>query len=265
MVVDEKGRSPEEEYLSCEDATELWAIVGSETRFNRRVVDVPDTGEDYNQRLLYLLAVAVFRRVEHLAKQRPWRKLLRVAEAYAEGKATSDQLGDAHEQVQRISLHKLSATRAAAVCTLWLLPDDYKVIRGVDHVSDVAGYLAAIEAGVLEQKAKIDVAQSVWKAPAFLAGKTKEERAICALVRDIFGNPFRPQPVIDPGWLAWKDGTIPKMARAIYEEQRFDGMPILADALEEAGCHHEDILSHCRGLGPHVRGCWVLDLILGKS
>jgi hypothetical protein len=55
------------------------------------------------------------------------------------------------------------------------------------------------------------------------------------------------------------------MAQAIYDERRFDDLPILADALEEAGCDDEDILSHCRGLGPHVRGCWGLDLILAKS
>ena len=55
------------------------------------------------------------------------------------------------------------------------------------------------------------------------------------------------------------------LARTIYEERAFDGMPVLSDALEEAGCNDADILDHCRQAGPHVRGCWVVDLILGKS
>jgi hypothetical protein len=84
------------------------------------------------------------------------------------------------------------------------------------------------------------------------------------LLRDVFGNPFRPSP-LDPSWLAWNGGTVPRMAQAIYDDRRFSDLPILADALEEAGCSNPDILAHCRSEGPHVRGCWVVDLILGKS
>ena len=59
----------------------------------------------------------------------------------------------------------------------------------------------------------------------------------------------------------WNGRTVPRLARALYEERAFDRLPILADALEDAGCHHADLLAHCRGPGPHVRGCWVLDLV----
>jgi hypothetical protein len=84
-------------------------------------------------------------------------------------------------------------------------------------------------------------------------------------LRDIFGlRPFRPI-AINPAWLAWNDGTIPKLAQGIYDERAFDRLPILADALEEAGCTDTDILAHCRQPGEHVRGCWVVDLILGKE
>ena len=83
-------------------------------------------------------------------------------------------------------------------------------------------------------------------------------------LREIFGNPFR-WTLIDPGWLAWNDGTVPKLAHAIYDERAFDRMPILADALEDAGCNDADILRHCREPGEHVRGCWVIDLLLGKE
>lgn len=86
-----------------------------------------------------------------------------------------------------------------------------------------------------------------------------------ALLRDLFGPlPFR-LVTIAPSWLAWNDATIPKIARSIYDDRRFDDLPILADALEEAGCSDADILGHCRGPGPHVRGCWVVDLLLGRS
>lgn len=84
------------------------------------------------------------------------------------------------------------------------------------------------------------------------------------LIRDIFGNPFRPS-TIDPAWLTWNNRTVPKLAQTIYDDRRYDIMPILGDALEDAGCNDEQMLEHCRGTGPHVRGCWVVDLILGKK
>jgi hypothetical protein len=85
------------------------------------------------------------------------------------------------------------------------------------------------------------------------------------LMRELFGVlPFRAIP-LNPAWLAWNDGTIPKLAQAIYDDRVFDRLPVLADALEEAGCDNADILDHCRQPGEHVRGCWVVDLLLGKE
>ncbi len=78
---------------------------------------------------------------------------------------------------------------------------------------------------------------------------------------DIFGNPFRPV-TFDP---AWRSSTAVGVAETIYADRTFDNLPILADALQDAGCDHPDILSHLRGPGPHVRGCWALDLVLGKE
>jgi hypothetical protein len=88
-----------------------------------------------------------------------------------------------------------------------------------------------------------------------------QQRRLGQLIRDVFGNPLRPL-VFDP---AWRTGSLVKLGRAIYQERTFDGLPILADALEDAGCHDADILGHCRQPGEHVRGCWVVDLILGKK
>jgi hypothetical protein len=82
-----------------------------------------------------------------------------------------------------------------------------------------------------------------------------------ALLRDIFGNPFRPVTV-DPAWLTV---TVVSLATAIYDDRAFDRLPILADALEDAGCDQADILNHCRQPGEHVRGCFVVDLVLGKE
>jgi hypothetical protein len=82
-----------------------------------------------------------------------------------------------------------------------------------------------------------------------------------ALVDCVFGNPFRPA-AIDP---AWQTTTVITLARQMYEARDFSAMPILADALQDAGCENADVLDHCRGGGPHTCGCWVLDLLLGKS
>jgi hypothetical protein len=83
----------------------------------------------------------------------------------------------------------------------------------------------------------------------------------CRMVRDIFGNPFRPVAV-DPAWLT---ATVLALAQGICADRAFDRLPILADALEDAGCDNEQLLEHCRGSGPHVRGCWAVDLILSKE
>jgi hypothetical protein len=80
-------------------------------------------------------------------------------------------------------------------------------------------------------------------------------------IRDIFVNPFRPV-AINPAWLT---STALALAQGIYDDRAFDRLPILADALQDAGCENNDILAHCRSVGPHVRGCWVVDLVLGKS
>jgi hypothetical protein len=80
-------------------------------------------------------------------------------------------------------------------------------------------------------------------------------------MRDIFGNPFRPV-AFSP---AWRTDTTVALARQMYEERDFSAMPILADALEEAGCTNPYLLGHLRGSGPHVRGCWAVDLVLAKE
>jgi hypothetical protein len=86
-----------------------------------------------------------------------------------------------------------------------------------------------------------------------------------ARLRDIFGPlPFRPVTV-PPHVLAWNDRLVPRLAQAIYDERRWGNIPILGDALLDAGCDDEEVLAHFRAGGEHVRGCWVVDLLLGKG
>ena len=82
------------------------------------------------------------------------------------------------------------------------------------------------------------------------------------LVRDILGNPFRPVVAIP----SWHTSTVVALASGMYESRDFSAMPILADALQDAGCDSADVLEHCRDPNAvHVRGCWVVDLVLGKE
>src|SRR5262249_53135745 len=94
--------------------------------------------------------------------------------------------------------------------------------------------------------------QNVW---------AREEAIQSDSLRDIFGNAFQ-RFKSKPGWLT---SNVISLVIGIYTDGTFDRLPIVADALEESGCTDAEILSHCRSEGPHVRGCWVVDLILGKE
>jgi hypothetical protein len=95
--------------------------------------------------------------------------------------------------------------------------------------------------------------------------------SLCSLARCVFGNPFRPAPVVVPAWLKWHDGTVRKLAEAACAEHTLpEGtleparLTVLADALEDAGCNEAELSAHLRSPGPHVRGCWVVDLLLAR-
>jgi hypothetical protein len=154
--------------------------------------------------------------------------------------------------------------------------------RAADGRADEAE-CAAVEAAVMRaaREAEGGVPAAIWVAAA-TATPTREELSAflgaaregvddpdaerlrqCALLRELFGNPFRPRR-LEAAWLRWNDRAVPKLARAVYDDGRFSDLPILADALEEAGCDDADLLGHCRG-GGHVRGCWAVDLLLGQQ
>lgn len=100
----------------------------------------------------------------------------------------------------------------------------------------------------------------VWTAELSHVVQT-EHAAACEFLRDIFGNPFRPVNA-DPFWLS---SAVVALVEWIYQDRAFDRLSILADALQDAGCDNEDVLNHCRGDGPHVRGCWVVDILTGRE
>jgi hypothetical protein len=148
---------------------------------------------------------------------------------------------------------------AAAVCASYVrmdqqeerpLNEDDEISLGFDREARKSFYwaceISAVAAGFFPQTGRLT------------------EWPTLPLLRDVFGNPFR-RPTVDPAWLAWSGGMVINLARGIYDEHRFADLPILADALEEAGCDNAYMLAHCRGPGPHARGCWVLDAILGKD
>lgn len=140
------------------------------------------------------------------------------------------------------------------------------------RVGRVVTYVEQLADGVYKGKASnnwVQLSESAFHAAtttARLITGTSDDNRISRreqadLIRDIFGNPFRPVAT-DPGWLT---SDVRALARGIYAEKAFDRMPILADALQDAGCANEEVLSHCRAADQvHVRGCWVVDFLLGK-
>jgi hypothetical protein len=110
-------------------------------------------------------------------------------------------------------------------------------------------------------RAHVGAVEMVPKPSAELdAATVAQHLAMRAVVWEIVGNPFRPAHFSPE----WRTDTAVSLARQMYDAREFSAMPILADALQDAGCDNDDLLAHCRRDGPHLRGCWVLDLVLGK-
>jgi hypothetical protein len=125
--------------------------------------------------------------------------------------------------------------------------------------------LADVAVQTKRKKGKTVVASIMsWLKVSWNYSALSEEQELtgyCDYLRDMVGNPFRPV-TIKPAWL---NSTVDSLATAIYADRAFDRLPILADALEDAGCDHADILNHCRQPGEHVRGCWAVDLLLDRK
>jgi hypothetical protein len=212
-----------------------------------------------SDRKLRLFACACCETIWDLLSDDRSRHALETAEQFADGKADVQELYQAQEAAESAwaTLHhddflpdvlqpSLRPNRALA----W-------AARAAVETTEEDGYLAAIR--VAEAVARTAEEVAAWDAPwaARVWGRA-------SLVRDIFGNPFRTVS-IDPAWLTRIDGTVAKLAQVVYEQRRFEDLPILADALMDAGCADDFILNHCRQPGTHVRGCWLVDLLLAKE
>lgn len=203
-------------------------------------------------RKLRLFGIACCRQLWHLLPDNRSRQTVDLAEATADDRDTrtllQESLVSAREVVEEI-LGPLTGLRAELES---LLTDDR-----------AACLLVFFLAWRTEQEAFHDTSAIIRYTAGRLSADGKQF-LLADHIHDIFGNPFRPI-AIGSVCLTWQDSLIVSMARQMYESRDFRDMPVLADALEEAGCTDQNILDHCRQPGEHVRGCWVVDMFLGKE
>ncbi len=243
----------EEEWLSCPEPSLLLYHL----RQHRHITKVAG-----GKRRLRLYCVACCRSVWDSLDERS-RQVIEVSERFADGQARKAELAAASEETEQ--------TRREAIRTCSREPLEECRLR---ESSSAAAARWAVGMSVqavdilrvcmaTQQLRATLVPEGVASSQA-AAARQREESVQADLVRCIFGNPFRPVAA-DPAWLAWNGGIVPRMARAIYEERAFDRLPVLADALEEAGCAERAFLENCRSGGPHARACWVLDSLLERG
>lgn len=221
-------------------------------------------------RKLRLFAIACCRRTLPLLNETS-RQVVEAGERYVEGLATPEQLRPLVARAQEISSEldpgydpnaadwEECALMQAAHAAWWPALTDHEAWQ-------VAGVAARSAATALGISSALDTQSAESLGPvangnaAVSAAEKREAAAQSELLRDIFGSAFRPV-TLNP---AWQTSNVIALAQAIYDDRAFERLPILADALEDAGCDNADIL-HCRQPGVHVRGCWVVDLVLAKE
>ena len=193
------------------------------------------------RRKLRLYACGCSRLVWHLLMDERLKAAVELSERVAEGLANKAELPQQYSQVWQLGMGGFNPTdpgvheRTAAVMAIGGLSE--QALAAALRVSMFPVALAGVS-----------------------VGDRNGEAVLCDLLRCVFGNPF-----VKPAFpKAWRTEAVTALAAATYAERAFDRLPILADALEEAGCDHPAMLNHLRGPGPHCRGCWVMDLALGK-
>lgn len=243
-----------------------------------------ELGDRISERKLRLFCVASIRRLQHLITDPNSRTALDVAERFAEGLATEDERQRAenearyagndhsyfHVPVMQAVAHALALDirngrqPAPVVADQLELFDDVQI----DEVADAAqqgGHREVVRSltNMATREAAYGAISDDDEAVLTRQATSQEHAEQAQVLRELIGNPFRPI-AIDPMWLHWNDGTVPRLARVLADEHRWGDLPILGDALEEAGCDRRALLEHLHGSGPHVPGCWALDLILGR-
>jgi hypothetical protein len=182
------------------------------------------------------------------------KRAIERAEQFADGEGTRDTLELMHDGV--------------GVWTETFKQRLFAAIRG-DWAEATAR--ASLIATAIAWAATSDLTGTAMFVYSALAGDALGEveadtaRRHCGILRDLFGPLLFREVRIDPAWVTWNGGAVRNIAAAVYEDRAFDRMPILADALEDAGCDTAEILAHCRSGGTHYRGCWVIDLLTGRD
>jgi hypothetical protein len=209
-----------------------------------------------------LLAVAFCRLVGNLFDHPDLLTAVETAERYADGAATAAELEAGRQRCRVIAVQENQAWSEVGE-NAWLRSESAWAASlaatatppvSVEALSDrtvPVGIQFRIEGGINSVNDPI-----VWN--TLMGDHVRSHRA---LVWDVAGNPFAPVEFR----AEWRTGTAVALAAQMYESGDFSAMPILADALQDAGCDNDDVLNHCRNPGTHARGCWVVDLILGKS
>lgn len=209
---------------------------------------VPLLGNPGRHRKSNLLCAACLRRIWSLLPGPKSRCAVEILEQFAEGMATEETLKKARQE----------AWEDANL--------DHNPERKQNHIE--ATISAVVMEDVLSVLSATAQATGWGKLGNWETNKLPEYREQSVLVREVFGNPFKPASID----ASWQTSTTLALAKAAYEQRAMPSgeldptlLAILADALEDAGCTDLQILNHCRRLGVHVRGCWVVDLLLGKE
>lgn len=194
------------------------------------------------KRRLRLFACGCCRIVWHLLTDPRLQAAVEIAEQFADGKETKEKLQKAFNRVIGLTLGGYNP--------------------GDDGVQErTAAHMACSTTSNRASSCAVDMTSLPLPLAGHRINGRNGEEVLCDLLRCTLGNSFRPV-MIDP---TWQSSTVLAIAKQMYVSHDFTLIPILADALEEAGCESEDVLNHCRSDGPHVRGCWVVDALLGKD
>jgi len=223
----------EAEWLACDDPQPMLDLLRDKA----------------SERKLRLFACACARQIWGLLTDDRSREAVEVAERFADGLA-------GHRTRLRCHRNAYAAYQTACEGTSTASRDSQTSAALAANAAVSHDLSYAVNAWMSAANAEAAAANQQWP---------QQQMHYSYLLQEIFGSPFHPLPRISPAWLAWETGTVPKLAAAVYDERAFDRLPILADALEEAGCDAAELLAHLRGSGPHARGCWALDLLLGKT
>jgi hypothetical protein len=220
-----------------------------------------------SDRKLRLFATACCRRIAHVISDENTRMIVDVSEKYADGMNVSLDFefqnfgfSDFHNYRDN---RQVTVIEAIALSAVSCLRHRLKCSDASQDSSFVMGHpeLARQNLTKEEQERIVNSRGATVKMATINKARKQELIEQARLIRDIFGNPFRPV-TINPSWLT---ATVIALATSIYSEKAFDRLPILADALQDAGCENDEILNHLRQPGEHCRGCWALDLVLAKE